>query len=62
MIDKEKIKPCPAICKFDWKQFHKDLDMAMAHMIEEIPGFYPTKASLWDLVEYSFKKQSANGN
>ena len=51
-----KVKPCPKKCIFNWKKFHGDLDVVMAHMIQELDGFYPSKAKLWDLVEYSFEK------
>lgn len=62
VFDKSKVVPCPEKCTFNWQQFHKDLDVAMAHMIEEFDGFYPSKAKLWDLVEYSFVKSGGNNN
>ncbi len=56
IFDETKVKPCPDTCKFDWKKFHKDLDVAMAHMIEEFDGFLPSQAKFWDFVRYSFIK------
>ncbi len=62
VFDKSKVVPCPEKCTFNWQQFHKDLDVALAHMIDEFDGFYPSKADLWDLVQYSFVKSGGNNN
>lgn len=62
VFDKSKVVPCPEKCTFNWQQFHKDLDVAIAHMIEEFDGFYPSKAKLWDLVQYSFVKSGGDNN
>jgi hypothetical protein len=59
----KKVISCPEWCPFDWVQFHKDLDIAMAHAIEElsdpIPGetWLPNKVSVMDFARYSNKKQ-----
>lgn len=55
--------PCPKSCGFDWVKFHKDLDMAIAHLIDEAdlntPGedYLPSKVSLMKFTEYSNAKR-----
>lgn len=51
------VKPCPKECVFDWKRFHRDLDIAMAHMIDEIEGFLPSQNDIMVLAEFSNKKR-----
>lgn len=43
--------------KFDWDKFHHDLDFAMAQMITEVDGFYPSKAMLWDFLLFVLNKK-----
>ena len=40
----------------NWKQFHKDLDLAMATMIEE-ENILPSRTSLMDFAEFSNLKR-----
>lgn len=49
------IKRCPPECVFDWPSFHKQLDWAMAHFIEDTDG-YPSKTSILDFATYSHTK------
>lgn len=42
----------------NWKQFHKDLDLAMALMIQE-ENILPSKVSLMDFAEFSNSKRQA---
>lgn len=44
---------------FDWKKFHKDLDHAMAIMMQEskYPDLVlPSETSMMKFIEFSFKK------
>lgn len=55
--------PCPKSCKFDWVDFHKKLDIAIAHLIDEAgadtPGneYLPSKTPIMTLLEYSNAKK-----
>ncbi len=31
-----KVKRCPKDCQFDWARFHSDLDVAVAHLVNEM--------------------------
>jgi hypothetical protein len=56
-------KACPPECTFDWVAFHKQLDIAMAHLIDDAgpdaPGaeYLPSQVSLMKFAEYSNEKQ-----
>lgn len=56
-------KPCPKSCKFDWVAFHSQLDLAMAHLIEEaepdahIEDYGPSHVSILQFAEYSNAKK-----
>ncbi len=50
------VQPCPKDCAFDWVEFHKLLDVAMAHMIDE-KKILPSKTDLLQFAEYSNNKQ-----
>ena len=56
-------KPCPKSCPFNWVEFHKQLDIATAHLIDEAgpdtPGedYLPSKVSLMKFLEYSNAKR-----
>jgi hypothetical protein len=53
--------------EFNWKKFHKDLDLAIAIWITESPAGIqntrlPSKTPLFTFMKYSFKKtQEQNG-
>lgn len=49
------VKKCPKRCKFNWMSFHKDLDIAVSHMIEE-NDILPSTTSLTKFIEYSCLK------
>jgi hypothetical protein len=59
-----KVKKCPEECKFDWKKFHRELDIAFAHFIEESPlgvhGF--SDKPIMELLEFSNQKQQLQGD
>jgi hypothetical protein len=46
---------CPDTCKFNWPAFHKQLDIALAHAIEE-QDMLPNKTSMMEFLTYSFEK------
>lgn len=54
-----KVNPCPDDCTFNWTEFHKQLDIAVAHMITDAKidtpreKFAPSKASILQLLNYS---------
>jgi hypothetical protein len=56
-----EVKKCPEHCKFDWKKFHNDIDIALAHMIDE-KGTYPSKTSLMDFLVYSNAKKELSSD
>jgi len=51
-----KVEPCPETCTFDWITFHRELDYAVAHMIQEIDGMLPSKTSVFNLMAFSNAK------
>lgn len=51
-----KVEPCPENCTFDWITFHRELDYAVAHMIQEIDGTLPSKTSLLAFMSFSNAK------
>jgi len=53
---KKTTKPCPTECAFDWVDFHKKFDIAIAHMIDE-SEILPSETSIFEMIEYSFAKQ-----
>ena len=53
-----KVEPCPSTCAFDWIAFHRLLDYAVAHMIQEIEGTLPSKTSLFAFMSFSNAKSS----
>lgn len=45
--------------KMDWKEFHKQLDMAVAHIIKESPYsdmFLPNEHTIMELMHYTSRK------
>lgn len=52
----KEIKNCPKECLFDWIDFHKKLDIAIAHIIDEQDKL-PSNTSLLEMIQYSFEKQ-----
>lgn len=50
------ITACPDDCTFDWEQFHKDLDVALAHFIEET-GSTPSGSTVMGFLQFSNRKQ-----
>lgn len=56
-----RVTPCPKDCPFDWVDFHRKLDGAVAHMISEssYPDIcLPTEVSVMDLMEYASQKKN----
>lgn len=53
-----EVHRCPSECMFDWAQFHKSLDIATAHMINETPAL-PSKTTLLEFLQYSNAKRQA---
>lgn len=62
-IESSKISPVERCqnCKFDWTEFHKDLDMAAAHLIEE-HGRLLSETSVMSFIEYSNAKKQLQEN
>ena len=50
------VKPCPQSCAMNWPEFHKLLDVAIAHMIDESDAL-PSKTSLLDFMQFSNEKK-----
>jgi len=52
-------------CSFDWADFHNKLDIAVAHMIDENSKYpnicLPSKTTIYELMQYSFKKKEQGG-
>lgn len=52
------IKPCPPECTFDWMDFHRKLDTAFAHFVEEYPELTAfSDRPIIELLKYSNAKQ-----
>lgn len=51
-----KVTPCPKSCAMNWPEFHKLLDVAIAHMIDEQDA-PPSKTSLLEFMEFSNGKK-----
>jgi hypothetical protein len=52
------VKPCPEDCSFDWVEFHKQLNIALAHLIYEEPSgtYLPSQTSCMTFAEYVYAK------
>lgn len=47
--------------QFNWEQFHKDLDIALAIFIEETGG-YPSQTNIIEFTEFSNSKKKSSLN
>lgn len=50
------IKPCPKSCAFNWVAFHQQLDMALAHFIDEQDAL-PSKTDMVEFAKFSNGKK-----